>query len=269
MTTFSAANDYFLVPNTLVNPVIKEKIEADRLDFHYELGLGHRFQVGAEMALEDLGGGWLDPIIRWYHDTVVNLHDIRDSFPSGTHVLLSPGGGPFSGGFGVSDLSLYGHYGFGSSSLASVGVKLPTGNAGELLGSGGIDCGAALQTEYQIAPRWRAVLQGGLVWQSRALALRGARPLVWQQNLAVVWAKNSRDSWIGQFTREPSALNLGVPEQDQNHATASFGYRRKLGERKSLTLFFSENVDLLNPNLPNGTNVGNVFVVGASLNVKL
>jgi hypothetical protein len=252
--SFSGSNDYFLVPNTLINPVLKEKIEMDRLTLHYERGIGKRFQIGALLPAEDLGGGFMDSIIRWYHHTIVNLHDIRDSFPNGTHVLLSPSGGPFAGGFGLGDLELFAHYGLGSSSLVGVGLKLPTGNTVEVLGSGAADIGVSAQTDFPIAPHFRALLQGGLIAQGKASVLTGTRSLAWQQTLSVIWARNSQDSWIAQFGRESSGLNMGVPLSDQTQATASLAYRRRLSTRTSLTAYFSENVDLLNPNLPNGTN---------------
>jgi hypothetical protein len=264
--TFSGANDYFLSPKTLVNPVIKEKIEMDRLNLHYERGLGRGFQIGGELAVEDLGGGFMDSTIRWYHHAIVNLHDIRDAFPNGAHVLLSPAGGPFSGGVGLGDLSLYAHYGLpGTARLVGVGLKLPTGNTGAILGSGGVDFGIDGQWDFRLAPRWTALLQAGAVWQGRATVLRGARSQAWQQALVVQWQRNSRDAWLAQFQRESSGLDMGVPISDQVHATATLGYRRALGAGRSLTFFFSENVDLLNPNLPNGDGVGNIFTVGASL----
>lgn len=257
-----AANSANFVPTTLFNPKLEENIETDRLDIRCVQGLARGYEVSAEVPFEANGGGFLDPIITWYHHALLHYHDIRDVLPFGGHTVFSPSGGPFSGGLGIGDLSVMLSKDLGNRASARFGIKLPTGNPNGLLGSGNFDAGLAYQKQVRLNRFWALTLNGAVVAQGAAKRLRNTRPWITQEGFGFVYAPNERDSWIAQANYESSAVRDGIPLEDKVHPSASFGYRRKLSRRDRLTAYFTEDIDPLNPNFPTGALVGPDFVIG-------
>ena len=265
----SAANSLNFVPDQLVGAFAKEDIEADRLDIRYARGIGRGWELAAQVAVEDLGPGFLDPIISWYHRTFLRLHNIRNFVPYGGHVVYSPAGGPFSGGFGFGDTSLFASKALGGESFVSGGLKLPTGNPGELLGSGSVDAGISGQTGWRLGRKLGLTVNGAAVAQGSATRLHHTRGLVLQGGVALVYAPNRRDSWIVQANYEDSPLVEGIEALDKVEPSTTFGYRRALSNRQSLTAYFMEDINPVNSNFPIGANIGPDFVIGLVWTYKL
>jgi hypothetical protein len=228
---------------------------------------------GWELAVEapyvSRGGGFQDPIIDWWHANVLHWNDsLRDTTRFGRSVIHVPGSNFDGSADGLGDVSVFASRPLGKGFVGSVGLKLPTGNAGALLGSGGFDAGAYLQGRFPLGKGFALHAQAGLVWQGKASELSDARTLVHQEGLAIVWQRNTRDAWIAQWQGESSALQSDVPGSDATHRLLTFGYKRKLSNTQMLELFFSEDRDVFEGNFPEGANVGPDFTMGIRLGFR-
>jgi hypothetical protein len=251
-----AANSLNFVPIRVVGALAEEDIELDRLDVGYSRGIGKGWEVAAHVPIEDLGPGVFDPIIDWYHRTFLRLHSIRALVPYGGHLVYSPAGGPFTGGGGIGDVSLYASKTLGGVSFLSGGLKLPTGNPDDLLGSGNVDAGIAGQTAWRLGRKLGITVNAAVVAQGTATRLRHTRGLVVQGGLALAYAPNKRDSWIVQASYEQAPLVEGIEALDKWEPSTTFAYRRSLSERESLTLYFIEDMNAFSPNFPVGATIG-------------
>ncbi|HLK15955.1 MAG TPA: DUF3187 family protein [Fimbriimonadaceae bacterium] len=264
-----AANQVNYVPNRTFRPVAVEDIELDRLDVRYARGIGKGWELAFEAPIEDLGPGFMDPIISWYHHTFLRLHTIRDKVAFGGHQVFSPAGGPFAGGFGVGDTSLFASKSLGGASFVTAGLKLPTGDPDALLGSGGGDAGIAGQTGWRLGRHFGLTVNGGAVVQGTAARLKHTRAIVLQGGWTLAYAQNSRDVWLVQANYEQSPLIEGIESLDKVEPSTTFAYRRALSERQSLTAYFTEDINPLNSNFPSGANTGPDFVIGLVWNWRL
>lgn len=265
---FTAANSLTIIDNRTTT-ILKEIIESDILRFNYTFRGSNGIQYQISVPIEDMGPGFMDPIIDWYHRTILHLNSIRSQIPYGGHIVYSPAGGPNTGGFGLGDTILTASYSILPQTIASFALKLPTGNPNILTGSGRPDAGIALEHFVKVGKFFGLTLQSAFIAQSQAVHLKYTRPFGWQLCAALTWNPNSRDRWTAQWQRESSALNMGVPLSDQIHASFTLGYIRKITHATKLESFFTEDMDLLNPNLPIGAQVGPDFVVGLKLSWQL
>ncbi len=265
---FEAANSMTILPDS-ANPVFQEDIEADILECRYQKMMPSGWQWGVDVPFVDMGPGFMDPMITWYHRAFLSLLNDRNTFRFGRHIVQSPNEPTSNGGLGVGDVSATLAHWLGSRTFASVGVKLPTGNPNGLLGSGNFDLGLQLEQFEPLGKNWGLSLQAAGIYQGASTFLRHS--LVWgyQLSAALTLRQNSRDCWTVQLQRESSALKTGIPVSDQIQAITSVGYRRKINPRDFLTFYFSEDLDLLNPNLPNGVGIGPDFTIGVNLTTML
>jgi len=245
-----------------------EDCEVSRLLLEFRRALPSGLEAGLELPLLARHGGVLDGVIDWWHRNVLGWTDpLRDASPQGRATIQGPDLGSFGSATGLGDVAFVvrrssGPWRFG------VALKLPTGDAGQLLGSGATDLAAAAERDWRLGERWTLHAYGAAVLQGRPTRLRGARDVAWQAGFGVVWSPNSRDQWIAQWQHEDSALRTGVAPLDAPHRLVTFGYRRLLGDGL-VEAFFSEDRDLFNGSWPEGANVGPDFTVGLRYEAKV
>lgn len=228
-----------------------------------------RGDIEIEVPLLSRGGGILDPIIDGWHASVLGWSDpIRDNTPFGRSRVSLPGTRSFGSASGLGDVRGEVTQSIGRGLAWSAGVKLPTGDRSKLLGSGGVDGGLALRWSHDLPRRWRMHAMVGLVGQGDSGILAGTRGLIHQESIALVAAANSRDRWIVQWQSEAAPVSTGVRGADASHRIVTFGYRRRMSDRESLELYFSEDRDLFSGQWPEGANVGPDFVVGTSFSFR-
>lgn len=258
---WSCANDYKSYIGLL------EDQETSRFELNYRRGL--RFgELHVELPYLVRNGGFMDPIIDWWHKSILGVAPPgRSTAPYGQSAIAVPGYS-FRGANGLGDVSVRFSAPIHKNLTGTVGVKLPTGNDGGLLGSGRFDIGAGLNAKLPLGPMWTAYGQLAYVLQSKATALPGTRPNIMQHSISIQWKRNSRDAWILQWQGEDSAIKTGVDVADSQHRILSLGYRRKLVPGRWLELFFSEDGDFLDYNAPALANVGPDFTVGARYTVR-
>lgn len=263
-----AANSLNYTPNTLIGALAVEDIENDRLDIRYARGIGRGWEISAQAPIDAMGPGFLDPIISWYHRTFLRLHNIRNQVPYGGHTVYSPSGGPFSGGVGIGDLSMFASRSLGGETFLQAGLKLPTGDASKLLGSGGLDAGIYGQTTWKLARHFGLTADLGIVGQGAARHLAHTRALVVQGGATLAYAPNGRDTWLVQAAYEQSPNVEPIASLNKVEPSTTFGYRRRLSAKQSLTAYFMEDIDPVNSNFPIGANIGPDFVIGLVWNCR-
>ncbi|HVL40468.1 MAG TPA: DUF3187 family protein [Fimbriimonadaceae bacterium] len=250
-------------------PTLDEDYEITRFTISYEQGYAAG-SLTVELPLVNRGSGFLDPIIDGWHALVLGWSDpIRDATPMGRSMLQLPGESPRGSAFGIGDLSAVFTRDIGRNSVARAALKLPTGNARDLLGSGGFDLGLSLEYRRQLGQQWSVFAQVALIHQGGGLALKNEREWVDQECLALIFAHNSKDTWVAQWQSESSALRSGFAPSDAPHRILTFGYRRRLSSSQWIEGFFSEDRDVFSGGFPEGANIGPDFSAGIRWTVRL
>lgn len=261
-TSMQVVNDVRRFPKDVGQPsVLEEDQETQRLAFLYSHGLGRGLEASVEAPLIARDGGFMDPIIQWWHQTVLGPHErVRNHLPFGRSFVRIPGVGDFGSASGIGDLSFFLRKRLTPRLVASVAVKLPTGRAADLLGSGALDAGIDFEYRTMLGRQLRLDASAGVVAQGKPTVLKRARGLVDQESLTLTYLQNGRDAWIVQWQSEASPI-LTVPSANGAHRMLTFGYERRVSDRERLDLYFSEDQDLV-PGAPLLVNIAPDFTIG-------
>lgn len=259
----TSAND--VRGNSTTPGTVSEDCETTQLLARYRRGIGNGLDLAFDVPLVARGGGILDPIYEWWHRNIVHLtNTARESAPYGNSYVNVPGHDTFGSAAGLGDISATVTKSMGTATLISAAVKIPTGAAEKLIGSGAFDFGVAAQHTYQINKRWSVLGQLGYVIQGRATSLPNSRNTVNQQAISLMYSPNGRDTYVGQWQGEDSATITGDPRSDNQHRTVTLGYHRQLNKNQRLELFFTEDGDFLS----GIAGVGPDFTIGARLTTR-
>ena len=145
------------IAETSGDELIIQDGETTRLELNYRRGFGERLELGIELPYLMHESGGLDSVIDDWHDFFGLPNGARDDLPRDdlNFRFERPGSVPLvfeTNVNGIGDLRLYGGYRLrdddGYKSAFRFSVKLPTGSADDLLGSGGIDVSAGLAGEW-------------------------------------------------------------------------------------------------------------------------
>ncbi len=259
--------DLLIANNLRFDRTTYEDQETSRLGFTARWGVA-RGEWAVEVPFLSREGGFLDPLIEAYHKLIGITND-RALIPYGEVVERIPGSGTFGSAIGLGDVSGVYSRALGSQAFLSVGLKLPTGNAGGLLGSGGVDLAVSLYDRWRLGRHFDLYGQLGGVVQGHATRLDHSRTLVDQESLSLVYRKNDRDIYTFQWQSEPSALITGDQAFDGPHRSLSLGYTRRLSSKDALQLYFTEDGDFLNYRVPELVNVAPDFSIGVSYSKKI
>ena len=241
----------------------REDQETERLGLTYRWGVS-RGEWAVEVPFLARGGGFQDPFIEGYHE-LIGIHNFRGTIPFGRVEERIPDSGSFRSAEGLGDVSVAYSRPLGPQAFLSVALKLPTGNAGGLLGSGNADLAVSLYDRWMLGRHFDLFGQIGGVLQGDATRLDHSRSLVDQESLALVYRQNSRDAYAFQWQSEPSALVTGNSTFDGPHRQLTLGYTRRLGGRDTLQLYFNEDGDFLNYRVPELVNIAPDFTIGINL----
>jgi len=242
---------------------VREDQETERLALRARWGVA-RGEWGVEVPLLARWGGFMDPFLAGFH-RLVGIHNFRGSVPFGRSEERLPGSGGFASEAGLGDVTGSYSRAVGRRTFVTFALKLPTGNAGGLLGSGAVDAGASLYSRWGLGHRFELFGQLGAVVQGDPTRLASARPFVHQESLSLQYRKDSRDYWVVQWQGEPSAMAVGVRKLDGPHRMLSLGFTRRLSGRESIQLFLSEDADFVNYRAPLLVNVAPDFSIGLNL----
>jgi len=202
------------------------------------------------------GGGMLDSAIDAWHRNILGWEDpVRSQTDRYRSRVNLAGQYRFGSAAGLGDVSA----GVGlprPGFTARLAIKLPTGNAARLLGSGGVDLALSAERQWRFRRRWTAGAMLGLTYQGSATAITRARSWVDSACLYVGYQPNDSDTWIIQWVSEASAMRSGVPAVDSTYRTLAFGYRRRTGPRSYTELTLVEDRDLFSGQAPWLANQG-------------
>lgn len=137
-------------------------------DAVFRVGLGERWEIGLDVPLVAHGDGVLDNVIEGWHDLVGLSNDARQGPSNRLHLAYAGAGVEpvdiTDGSSGIGDIRLSAAYSLraGDRAVAVRGlVKLPSGDADELHGSGAADVAVALElTDRRTLADWSITLFG-------------------------------------------------------------------------------------------------------------
>ncbi len=246
-----------------------EDAETQKSAWTFRRGLGKGWDAQIEVPYLTRGGGFMDPIIDWWHENFLQWSDkFRNKRPFGRSLVRFTDSSVFGPSSGLGDISLTVQKELPRGMLASAGIKAPVGEADKLLGSGGWDAGIGLSKRWQLPKKLTATAQVGAVYQGVSTELAPARRWVHQEMLALGYHANSRDTWVLQWQGEASALELSISRSDQTHRLITFGLRRKITDRESMEMYFTEDRDLMNGKVPQVVSIGPDFTFGIRWSVR-
>jgi len=273
---FHVAND-LLIPNPSNGSSVHEDFETGRAEFSYLRGIGKRWEIGAQSSFLVRDGGLLDGPISFYHrlfGLAGNGQDNpqgRDNIPRGQDILFfqdANGNGVNQGGaFGLGDTTFQIRRELSSGRFASalrVGVKIPTGNGHKILGSGGTDVGIGLDARHSFGSRFALFGDVGAFAYSSS-SIPNASKTGTQLGLGFELRAGHRDSFIAQIDAQSRTVRTGNGFADRIPVGASVGYKRRLSERQTAFVSFTENGDYVNYHAPYLSNIGPDLTLSAGL----
>jgi hypothetical protein len=242
---------------------IFEDYENDILMGRYRQGLGHGLDFTIDTTLISRGGGFLDPIVYDWHKLLDLVNNVRTGVPFGQCLIEIPGSGPYRDALGIGDIAGMLTKAFTPRLMGTVAIKLPTGNAHQILGSGNFDGAFDFQYRVPNGPRWMWQFQAGLVGQGTSTELQGTRGLNPQGAIVLMHKANRVDSYVFQWQSEESGIVTGVSGSDSPHRVLSAAYQRRLSETRMIEVFISDDGDFVNTfHDPEIANIGPEPTIG-------
>ncbi|RYG62492.1 DUF3187 family protein [bacterium] len=269
---FDIANN-LLIPNPDGAALVQEDFETQRLTLNYRRGLRNGLEAEVLGSLVARNGGILDGPIEAYH-RLLGLDGDGEDNPQGRD-NISKGRSVFSfddgngnrinrgSDFGLGDTTFSLKKGLSSgnfTSVARVGVKIPTASSGKLLGSGGVDFGVTLDARYRLAPEWALFVSAGVL-KFGSSDIPNSKSSGLQGGLGFEWRKSARESFVAQIDAATRTVTTENSFADGTPVLASVGYKRRVGQDKLFWASFSENGDYHNFNAPFFGNVGPDFTL--------
>jgi len=215
--------------------------------------LGERFAVQGELAWRQLSGGSLDSLVESWHDLFGLPNGSRNRLPeyallveyrSGESTLLRVD----DESSGLADLPLSLGYQLAASERGAVSawltVKVPTGKAEDLTGSGAVDVALSLAGERQLSERWQLFGQANVAWLGNGEVLADL-----QQDFAgSLLAGTSWKAWRGleltaQLEANTAVMDTGT-DLDGDAVVLTLGGRYKTDTGWAFDFGFSEDLQV-------------------------
>ena len=204
--------------------------ESDVLNFSLRRGIGERFEVGLDVPWIRHSGGSLDSLIYNFHDLFGMSNASREGPDDQFRLLYEEAGVTLlemnSNTSGIGDVQLSGAMALGRATLRA-GVKLPTGDADKLTGSGATDLSLGLYGGGTTSLFDRALAYSGFVG---VLALGDGDVLpdlqksaVGYGGVALRWHATPRFALASQLYVQGSYLDVDLDELGGNTFQLAFG----------------------------------------------
>jgi len=272
------AND-MMIPESTHGELVTEDFETQKLNLTTARGLGHGLQIGFTLPIEARDGGILDGMIEAYHGLLgvgntVDVANGRDSYPEYRSILS------LVNSDGVTEVNQHSAFGLGDVSFevkqsvaksshfnaaVRLGLKLPTGERDNLIGSGATDGGVDVDFDYHLSNHFNLFGDLGQVWMGRDTML----PNQANQNTLTLWGfgwrLNRRDSIIAQTDGSDVVFHTGNEHVDTKEETGTLAFRRLYAHGKTWTIGVSENGDIFDYSAPYLAGIGPDFTVYTGL----
>jgi len=218
-----------------------------------EHALGERCAVQGELAWRQTSGGSLDSLVASWHDLFGLPNGSRDRLPedallieyrSGESTLLRID----EESSGLADLPLSLGYQLAANVHGAVAtwltIKLPTGEAEDLTGSGAVDVALSLAGERQLSDRWQLFGQANLAWLGKGDVLADL-----QQDFAgSLLAGTTWKAWRGleltaQLEANTAVMDTGT-DLDGDAVVLTLGGRYRTDAGWAFDFGFSEDLQV-------------------------
>jgi hypothetical protein len=248
-----------LLAPTARGALVIEDFEEQRLTLSWREGVGRGSEVAVFVPIRYRNGGFMDPLMTLWHRWLSVPGRNRDN-PFGreslgdfhSELLLVDGRGNehvnVGNAFGLGDVSVTVKLPLAratrrAAAAARIGLKAPTGNPGQVLGSGTFGAGLSLDGRYNVGPWVVFYANLGRVLNGGATRVPGVRRWVNEYLLAAEYRPNRRDSYVLQADGNGVVVATGNHRADESQSTFTVGYRRALDRKNEIHVSFSENGD--------------------------
>ena len=215
--------------------------------------LGERFAVHGELAWRQLSGGSLDSLVESWHDLFSLPSGSRNRLPEDALLIEYRAGESTllrveDDSSGLADIPLSLGYQLSASERGAVAtwltIKVPTGKAEDLTGSGAIDVALSLAGERQLSERWQLFGQANVAWLGKGDVLEDL-----QQDFAgSLLAGTTWKAWRGleltaQLEANTAVLDTGT-DLDGDAVVLTLGGRYRTTAGWTFDFGFSEDVQI-------------------------
>ena len=226
-------------------------LEGFRQTLSYRRAINDRFEFAAFVPLQTNTSGFMDSWIRNWHGFFGFPAGDRPHFAKNQFSYVVAEGNSFrilgeSGEFGVGDISFTGKYFIRPEDkklpamAARIGIKVPTGDSGSQLGSGGFDFGVDVLAQKAYG---RLVLYGqtGYIFTGGSDFDLDDHDL-FEWTLAGEFQMSRKHSWIAQLHKITNPFYTGVEDVDADTLEMALGWKRIIWRNWLWEAGFSEDV---------------------------
>lgn len=253
---FDLADD-LLIPKVTNGVTVHEQTETQRLALSDRRGLGNGLEASIDIPVIARDGGIMDKLIANYHDLIGDTHTTPDDAIGRDHVtpyhsdvyFTRPNGADVvdlqsTAGLGDTQLTLKKSLWASGSTAAAIraGLKLPTGSASKVLGSGAVDGGLDLDLQASLSSRWALFGNGSYVWMGKDDTFDGyAQRHMAHGAFAIEYYASTHTSWVLQNDLGQAGVKTGNNFADGAQGTVSLAYKFATPSNTLWTYAFSEN----------------------------
>jgi hypothetical protein len=243
------ANSFFVKQSG--TGLVQIDLEGLRQTFSYRRGISDRIEVGAFIPLQSNTSGFMDGTIQSWHGAFGLPTGDRPNFAKNQFSYVVAVDNAFringeSDQFGIGDITLTGKYfirpedNIYPALSARLGLKIPTGESGSQLGSGGFDFGFGLLAQKTYG-RFVIYGQTDYVFTGNSdFDLDNHDLFKW--SLAGEYQANRKHSWIMQLHKITNPFFTGVQDIDVDTVEMAIGWKRFIDRNVIWEGGFSEDV---------------------------
>jgi Protein of unknown function (DUF3187) len=231
---------------TLDGEVFEARVQAKH-------ALGERFAVQGQLAWRQLSGGSLDSLVESWHDLFNLPNGSRNRLPEDALLIEYRSGGSTllqvdDETSGLADLPLAFGYQLTASDQSAVAtwltIKVPTGQAADLTGSGAVDVALSLAGERQLSERWQLFGQASVVWLGEGDVLADLQQDFAGSLLAgATWSALQRLELTAQVEANTAVLDTGT-DLDGDAVVLTLGGRYRTDTGWAIDFGFSEDLQI-------------------------
>jgi hypothetical protein len=231
--------------------LVQIDLEGFRQTLSYRRALNDRIELAAFLPLQSNTSGFMDSWIQNWHDFFGLPTGDRPNFAKNQYSFVVAEDNSFkilgdSGNFGIGDISLTGKYFIRPEDArlpalsARAGIKLPTGDSGNQLGSGGFGFGIDLLAQKAYG---RLILYGqtGYIFTGSSDFDLDTHDL-FEWSLAGEFQTSRKHSWIVQVHKITNPFYTSVQDIDSDTFEMALGWKRIIGRNLIWEGGFSEDV---------------------------
>lgn len=250
------ANTATIARDSTEQAEVTMKFETVRAGLFLRYGLTDRLELGAEIPALHRYDGFMEGVILGVENAMTGIAPAREALRN-THYTFNVAKGGRTlfqgseGATGLGDVSFFGKYQAlrETSSLPAlsvrVAVKAPTGDTGQVFGSGHPDAGFGLALEKTVAPGWIVYANVNGVFPTGRIAGLALQPVV--SGLVAVeylWSENL--SFTAQFDYySPPFHGTGTRVLDKGVTESVLGVSYRVLPSVLWQIYGVENLDLI------------------------